>query len=153
MEKFIKYLPALLTLILSVSLAACGNDEPPAGDADMVYVSSGANTTITLEYDDSESLNAIKFEATGDWASDTKETNSQYVAIDGSAQPNWIAMYPGKGNAGSWSCELLTTPNRSTSPRYAVITVSSAKNSVSFKVKQNGMPSSQGGVIVPNPGE
>lgn len=143
-----------MCLWLEAGLTACGNDDPGQPEPDTVYIPSGAQESIVLENDASESLNAVKFETTGNWGVDIYETNSQYIVAQDTEKPNWIAMFPNKGGAGSWSCEILTSPNRNSSPRYAVITVSTAKNSVSFKVKQNGMPSGEGGgTILPNPGE
>lgn len=156
MKKLIKYLPILLCFLLSVSLSSCGNDEPDnPQEPNMIYPSADSKSSLVIGYDDTATLFAIEFNATGDWTAEIYPANSNFEIIDQSksfSKVDWLEINPYAGSAGVWSCDLLTAPNRSADARYAVVYVNAFKNRVRYEVTQEGMPSGGGGSIVPNPG-
>lgn len=155
MKKFTKYLPILLCFLLTAGLAACGNDEPQnPEEPDMIFISSNSKQDIFIGYDDTATLFAIEFKATGDWTAEVYPANSKFEIIDESksfSKVDWLEVNPFAGTAGNWQCDLLTAPNRDSQARYAVVFLNSAKSRIRFEVTQEGMPSGGGTTIIPNP--
>lgn len=151
MKKAAKYLSVLLFFAFAITITSCGDDEPNAPEADIIYVSSNDSQDITLRYDQSETPNAIKFTATGDWTAEIYPANANFQIVDSKtfSKVDWLEIAPYKGSAGSWSCELFAAPNRDAQSRYAVVVLNSIKSKVRFEVTQEGMPGGTIGGIVP----
>lgn len=150
MKKFRKYLSFVVIVATAICFAACGNDEPePQPEPDIIYIPSNISQHITLRYDQNETFDIVKFEATGDWTAEIYPTNSNFQIVESKSfsQVDWLEISPYAGSAGNWSCKLLSAPNHSYESRYAVIVLNSIKSKVKFTVTQEGM--AQGGIDTP----